>query len=509
MLITVIKNIALKIRQKWVVLLLLLLILAGAYLRLYQLSAQSYWADEGYTVNAVLSITEHGSTILDSGQNYPCPIYCYPTAFLVKIFGNNPTSYRLFSVLAGLIFIIVIFFIAKRLFNKKIALLSSFFITFSYWQIAWSRQARWYTLFSLFFCLALYFFYQTLYTSKNKYWTGGLTAVFSLLTVLTHDLGLLLPLIFAGWVLIDQLFIQKKFPRKKVFIIILGGIIFLGLFDIISNTNFLTTLTKNFKLYYVLPYYLSFYLRAYWLFIIFSLFAIFNKSSPYKKETGFFLFVFLIYLIPLSFLTNVVAYRYLFHLTPIFLILGSVGIWQVQAELVGRTNKIIFGLIILSLFFTVAGGTLLPQANYFLESDNPKNLTRPYYIYTSQPDWAAAYTFIEKDKKNEEIVISSHAHFNKIYLHTAGYWLRYNYWGFENKEEFSLNDREYYVGAKIIDDLPELKAIIRDQHGFIIFDYTATQQRIPLEILTYIQANLSLVFTDQTNSFSKIWVYRF
>ncbi|MFA6570608.1 MAG: glycosyltransferase family 39 protein [Bacteroidota bacterium] len=496
--------------RNWVLTVLVSLIIIGGFLRFYNLSSQSYWMDEGYTMNAVMSILEHGSTVLDSGQNYSCPTYCYPTALLVNLLGNNPPSYRLLSVLAGLLFIIVIFFIAKKFFNRNIALLTSFFITFSYWQIAWSRQARWYTLFSLLFWLSIYFFYQSLYSNKNKYLNIFLTAIFTVLAVLTHGLGYLLPFIFIGWILIDQIFIQKKFDWKKSLVIIVVGAIIMWLFNFISNIDVISYLFSNLNLDYVLPYYLNFYLRTYWLFILLAILAFFNRDNTYKKEIYFFLFILCTYLIPLSFFTNIVHYRYMFHLTPILFMLGSIGFLGVYKDIKPMYGKVILWLIVLGLFATVAGGAFIPQTYYFLESDSPSALgSRPHYAYTPQPNWNSAYAFIKANKTVEDITISSHPQFNKIFLGEAGYWIKYDYLGFDNKAQYNNDDHEYYVGAKIMDDLAELQATIMTSHGFIVFDFMSIDGRIPQDIQEYIMTNLTLVFHEKTNEYSEIWVYKF
>lgn len=466
--------------------------------------------DEGYTVNAVMSISEHGSTILDSVQNYSCPTYCYPTAYLVDLLGNSPSSYRLLSVLAGLLFIIAIFLIAKRFYNRNIALLTSFFITFSYWQIAWSRQARWYTLFSLLFWLSIYFFYQSLYSDKNKYLNISLTAIFMVLAVLTHGLGYLLPLIFIGWILIDQIFIQKKFSWRKSLVVIVSGAVIMWLFNFISNIDVISYLFSNLNLHYVLPYYLNFYLRTYWLFILFAIFAFFSRNNTYKKEIYFLLFILCAYLVPLSFFTNIVHYRYMFHLTPIFFMLGSIGILGVYKDIKPMYGKVILWLIVLGLFVTVAGGVFIPQTHYFLESDNPSALgSRLHYAYTPQPNWNGAYAFIKANKTVGDITISSHPQFNKIFLGEAGYWIKYNYLGFDDKAEYSHDDREYYVGAKIIDNLLELQTTAVTSHGFIVFDFMSIDGRIPQDIQDYIMTNLTLVFHEKTNEYSEVWVYKF
>ena len=487
-----------------------ILFVIGGILRFHNLSYQSYWMDEGYTVNAVLSISEHGSTVLDSGQNYSCSFYCYPTAYIVKFFGESPSSYRLISAIIGILFIVAIYMITKKVFGTKVALLSSFFTTFSYWQIAWSRQARWYTLFELLFWLSIFFFYQSLYYEKRKKLNIVLTLIFTTLAIITHGLGYLLPIIFIGWIFIDQIFVKRKIDWKKSLIIVLTGLFLLWIFNLISNINVIGYIFNRLSLHYVLPYYLNFYMRSYWLFVPFVLIALFNRENQHKKETYFLLFILLAYFIPLSFFTDIVHYRYMFHLTPIFFIIGSIGLLNIHSDIKIIYGKVILWLIILSLFLTAAGGVLIPQTNYFLESDNPQTLDkRPYYAYTPQPNWSAAYNFIKDHKTSNDIVISSLPQFNKIFLDEAGYWIKYSYLGFDNTTEYSKDNKEYYVNAEIINNMSELKAITTSKHGYIVFDYMVTNGRISDNILNYIINSLSLVFHEKTNPYSEVWVYKF
>jgi 4-amino-4-deoxy-L-arabinose transferase-like glycosyltransferase len=557
----------------------LLLVLAGSFLRFYQLSHQSYWMDEGYTINAVLSINEKGTPILDSGQTYSCPTYCYPTALVTHLFGEKTFSYRFLSAVFGVLFIVVIFYIARKLFSEKIAFLSSFFISFSYWQIAWSRQARWYTLFTVFFWLALYFFYQTLCSAKNnsvrrtevtplsetfekatenpifrRTHANKTTAIYFLLTVLfttlailTHGLGYLLPFIFFAWFLTDELFIKKTFAWKKI---ALGAIaLFAGIFTIanIFHVEIFTALISKISFHYELPYYLSFYLREYWFFIVFSFFALSITDSKYKKEMRYLAFVFLFYLFPLSFFTGIVHYRYLFHVTPIFFILASVAIVSIaESSFHGRNflsrvvlkeersdgerttldkkwflpffvrnvfthrKMLCFFAMIAATFFTVGGGVIVPRNTYYLESDNPETLgPRPYYAYTPQPEWNAAYEYIKNNKQKTDLVISSHPQFTKIFLNQPGYWLQYNYLGITDEPNTVKDSKEYYVGAQVVANLSELESLIKNNHGYIIFDYMAIDGKIPKAITEYIQKSTKQLFHQKTSVFSQVWVYEF
>jgi len=458
--------------------------------------------DEGYTINAVLAIQEKGSSVLDSGLPYSCPMYCFPTAFIINTFGHSPTGYRLLAVLAGLAFIAAMFFIVRKLFNQNIAILTSIALTFSYWQIAWSRQARWYTLFALFFWMALYFFYQSLYGEKNRFWHGIFAVVFTFFAIMTHGLGYLLPLIFIGWILFDRIFLHRRMDFRRLIKII--GI------TVILATISITFLAQKFGIHYELPYYVSFYLRTYWLFLIFLIIGFFANKHTMKREMYFLLFILFSYLIPLSFLTNIVHYRYLFHVTPIFIMLGTAGMLAINDNLKNSYAKSSFWIVLTILFFTIGGGVFIPRTEYFLESDNPETIgERPSYAYTPQPDWNAAYEFIEINRKEGDIVISSQPQFTKIFLHEPGYWIKYDYLGFAEPVKVLANDTEYYVGAKVIDDLQELQEISTSSHGFVIFDHMSRDGKITANIIDHIRNNFSLVFEKKTNPWSEVWIYKF
>ena len=83
-------------------------------------------------------------------------------------------------------------------------------------------------------------------------------------------------------------------------------------------------------------------------------------------------------------------------------------------------------------------------------------------------------------------MISSHPHFNKIFLGEAGYWLRYNYLGMEDAVKVITNNREYYVGASVINNLDELKTLTSSTHGYILYDYMA-QLEVQMQLLHFLQ----------------------
>jgi len=111
---------------------LLLLTIFGFILRIYDLGYQSFWYDEGYSVNAALCILERGLPILPSGHLYSTGILNTGLiASSMGLFGASEFSARLPSVLFGVLTIPLAFFFVKRIGDKRIALITAFLVTFS------------------------------------------------------------------------------------------------------------------------------------------------------------------------------------------------------------------------------------------------------------------------------------------------------------------------------------------------------------------------------------------
>lgn len=504
---------------------LFIILIYGIFLRFYNLEKQSYWMDEGYTINAILSTiengTKNGATILDSKKTYFCPLYCLPSSIITKLNGENAWSYRFISALFGSIFIIFTYFLSKKFFKKEsVALLTTFFISLSYWQIVWSRQARWYTMLATFFWLTLYSFYIFLKTKdrKNKIIYFIITIFLTILSIVIHRLAYLLPIILLTWYLIENNLYNntklinknnKKIINKKIILALSMFIILIIFLEYGLNLKFITKASANIVFSYNLPYYLSFYLSKYWLFIILGIYGFFNAKQENKRKIIMLAIPLLLYLLFLSFSTKVVHYRYLFHTTIVFYILGTIGFIDILNKIKYNYLKLISLILLVLLFFITKNGIILPKEFYFLEADDPDKLNRPYYAYTPQPDFNKAYGFIKENIKNDEIIISSHPHFNKIFLNQPGYWIKYHYLGMEDTANQINQNKEYYVGAEIINNLEELESLIKDKSGYILFDYMSIDRKIDLQIINYINNNLNLVFYDEINSYSKIWIYKF
>jgi hypothetical protein len=464
--------------------------------------------DEGYTVNAVQAIERTGTDLLPSGVRYSCPLYCRPSAWIARELGDTPSSYRLLAAISGILVISVIFFAVSDLFSPDVGLLSAFFTAFGYFEIAWSRQARWYTLFELFFWLSLYFFYKSWYGDRRRALYGVLAALATVLAALTHGLGLILPFIYIAWILIDGLCIRKNLSWKQLLVPALAAIAALLVLIAIEYHSF-ASLLGTISLQYEFPYYATFYFRSYWLLILLALVPLWPWPLAYRRQMGFLLFVLACYVVPLSLLTDIVQYRYLFMLTPILFALAAVGVFEITALMPRFYQRVLFVGVILVLFFATGEGVLLPRSMYFLESDDPAALSgRSSYLYVPQPDWDSAYAYIKAHQSPSDIVISSMPQFNEVYLGESGYWLEYSYLGIATANPKVINGREQYADALVIPDAASLASTTASMHGYLVIDSMA-EGRISSDELAYIQEHFTQVFYKETNDYSQVWVYQF
>ena len=156
--------------------LLILILLIGTLLRTYNLSSESLSFDEAVTISF---LTEHP----DSDFGNP-PFYYSFLDFWTKLFGDSEFSIRFPSVIFGLLSILVLYYLASSLFNKRIALLSAIILAVNPFHIFFSQQARMYSLFSLFSLLSLFYFFKILKEGRKTNMIGYI--VFNALNLYTH-----------------------------------------------------------------------------------------------------------------------------------------------------------------------------------------------------------------------------------------------------------------------------------------------------------------------------------
>ena len=130
--------------------LLSVFLMGGMALRLYQLGKFGFWTDELLHVIGAKSLLENGVAAVPGKGEYT---RVYPitmlTAMMFKLFGESEAVARLPFVMINVLFVLVGFIFVTKMFDRKIALIFSFIMAFSPFEIKMSRECRMYTTFQL------------------------------------------------------------------------------------------------------------------------------------------------------------------------------------------------------------------------------------------------------------------------------------------------------------------------------------------------------------------------
>jgi 4-amino-4-deoxy-L-arabinose transferase and related glycosyltransferases of PMT family len=158
--------------------LLLLLLLVGAFLLFYNIDNYYFWGDEGTTALYGKNILKYGLPYGFDGRNgyLFAPEYLplfepwlalYAAAASIKIFGGTIFGERMLFALLGLLAIFVQYiFVAKYLGNKRLALINIFMMITSVSFLLFARQCRYYSLVLLLLPTTAYFYLRF----RNRWW---------------------------------------------------------------------------------------------------------------------------------------------------------------------------------------------------------------------------------------------------------------------------------------------------------------------------------------------------
>lgn len=490
----------------WHVLLILMII--GFVLRVYDLGGQSLWIDEGYSINAANGILEHGYPVMESGRIYSSYILnTYLMSGTALIFGDNEFGFRFISVIFGVLMIPLMYFFGKDLGNKRIGWILALIVTFSFWEIAWSRQARGYMQLQFFYFLSLYFFYRFMKKRDGKNFLLGTLA--TLLAVLTHEFAFSLFGIFLIYILIAYMTSLKQlskelwtkytsfYKKHTVWFFILTFLIIIFFIFIIRKIIAYLTNWPSIETHYF-GQYLAYLTDVHAVIFYLGIIGLVLAFKDYKKG----LLLVLAYVVPFFFIVNyvfLIHFRYLFFIMPILFILVAYCfdyILEVCKKFKYPFITISVALVLFVLAIYSEGLVFVPGSEYYLEYSTP------------QPDFKRAYGFISDNMDEEDVIIASFPAMADIYTGKVDYWLEFSIAGRTIPDRnFSLR-REIHGNAIIIDRVSFLKEITSSGSGWIVVD-KLSERRIKPEMISFISENLTF-YSDgsfQTNSWSGIKVF--
>jgi len=214
-----------KIAKDKYALYIILIIILTVFLRVYKLDKipNGFYDDgasQGYDAYSILKSGKdrYGNSfplLFRSFDDYIPPFYNYSLIPFIWVFGLNEFAVRLPAALSGILSVILTYLIAKKLFNKKTALLSAFFLSVSPWGLVYSRYAFPSTLLLFFFLLGFYFI---LNYDNNKRYIIASAVPFALTFYSYATSKLFMPLFIIGFIMIYR---KELIKYKKELIIAL------------------------------------------------------------------------------------------------------------------------------------------------------------------------------------------------------------------------------------------------------------------------------------------------
>ncbi|MCL4390446.1 MAG: glycosyltransferase family 39 protein [Patescibacteria group bacterium] len=202
----------------------ILIIVLAFFLRFYHLTLDPphlYWDEASIAYNAYsINQTEKDEwgaaapVLFKAFGEYKFPAYIYLTAASQRLFGLTDFAVRFPSAIAGVLIVVVVFFLTKELFGNLItALLSSFFVAVSPWALQFSRAGFEANLAVLLIVSGIYFFLRkaylislmliaaALYTYQAAFVSVPLVLLLLIISF-SHTKRLILPLIVFAVVLL-------------------------------------------------------------------------------------------------------------------------------------------------------------------------------------------------------------------------------------------------------------------------------------------------------------------
>jgi len=203
----------------------------------------------GYTSFSLLhtGADEHGVFLplaLQSFGDWKLPVYPYLGMIPTAVFGLNAFSVRFTSAIAGVIGVLLAYYLSLKLFKRKsIALFAALFYCLSPWDIYFSRAAYEVNLATTFFLAGTSLFLKYLEVEKNRAGWLTLSGIFFGITVFTYNSYIVFtPLFVAGLVYLYKEKIKLNFELLVPVLIFAIMVIASFYSSIFTSTNKTSTL---------------------------------------------------------------------------------------------------------------------------------------------------------------------------------------------------------------------------------------------------------------------------
>jgi len=435
----------------------------AGYLRFFALDTQGFWIDEGFSVATALSILREGYPLLPSGAvSWSGAGAHYPMALGLGFFDEIHLGARFFSAAAGTLLLIVFYVMNFRFTRSRFhALTATLLLALMSYEIAWSRQARYYIYLQLYSVASLAALYG--WMEKGRRDRLALSFLLAGAAALTHRAGLVTLLVIA----LTAPFRKREMEgeAKKLSTPILLGSALAALLlvaaAVLSWPGFadsVRSLRRPSGENYLYDYggFLAFQLGYTLLWLPIGIFAALWKRSrlalPLLFAAGCYVYV-------ISLRTTLFHYRYLLPVLPFFISFIALGFTSFMRRLMSIRGLIAAAaaVILPALFFMSAFSgqfQIFPKGGYVLGYTAP------------QPEWREAYRWIDsRSGGGRPATLSTFPMWHDIYLGAKGgekYFLPFSLSGHDRH----VRETPHYSRATIVEGPDELKGI----EGFAVFD---------------------------------------
>ncbi len=203
------------LKSNWVLLLILALALFFRFWQIGHLPGGLFpdEAANGLDINSIFR--GHIQPFFERGNGREA-LFFYFLAASVALFGRGPWQHHVVSAGFGFLAVVAAYFLAKRLFGKRVALLTAFFMAVSSYAVTVTRTAFRANLVPLFSTLTILFLVKffTETNQRKKYWFAILSGIFFGLGFYTYtSFRMMLPLVIGFLFLI---FLSFRSQIKKI-----------------------------------------------------------------------------------------------------------------------------------------------------------------------------------------------------------------------------------------------------------------------------------------------------
>jgi hypothetical protein len=164
------------------------IIALSVFFRMYHIATNDMWVDEANTVlNAEKDLSGIISSVRPDGSP---PLYHFMLHYWMAFFGQTETAVRSLSALFGVLLVVSLFFVGRKLFSLRTGVYAALISAMAPIQIMYSQQVRMYSLLPLTSLVSMYFLVRYIQdgTVNQIFWY----AVSTVACMFTHHYGLML-----------------------------------------------------------------------------------------------------------------------------------------------------------------------------------------------------------------------------------------------------------------------------------------------------------------------------